>query len=346
MNWLKNAWNWLGDSKHRKILAFIGAGLVVIVSAGWQLYQHFSKPEPHTAGSPSVSAMQGSISAGHDVTASASPSGTAIVATGTVNVSNVRPEDMSEIIARANARARESRDYLHKGDRVNAELLLKESLAILEKGLGPDNPNVARSLRSLGWFYYQHDVQHRDKAEPLFKQALAIEEKALGSDHPEVSGFLGALAQVYRDQGRYTEAEPLYQRALAIEEKARGQDSDDSAVIESRELLAELYRSQGKYAEAEALYEHSVAVLSKKRTSPTDTEPAVTLHKLANVYRNHGRYAEAEQTYKRALAIYKEHGRDETSHFVSALEDYAILLRKVDRAPEATALESRAKMIR
>ena len=77
-----------------------------------------------------------------------------------------------------------------------------------------------------------------------------------------------------------------------------------------------------------------------------DLEPAVTLNKLANVYRDHGRYAEAEQTYKHTLAIYKERGKDETSYFVSTLEDYAILRHKVDRAPEATALESRAKTIR
>src|SRR6266850_7619950 len=46
MNWLRSIWNWLADATHQKTLSFIGGGLVVIVGAVWQLYEHFSIPRP------------------------------------------------------------------------------------------------------------------------------------------------------------------------------------------------------------------------------------------------------------------------------------------------------------
>jgi tetratricopeptide (TPR) repeat protein len=73
---------------------------------------------------------------------------------------------------------------VHKdqGRFADAEPLFKRSLAIREKALGPNHPDVAASLRNLGILYYEHD-RYAD-AEPLFKRALAIKENVLGSDHP------------------------------------------------------------------------------------------------------------------------------------------------------------------
>ena len=53
-------------------------------------------------------------------------------------------------------------------------------------------------------------------------RALAISEAALGPEHPTVGIRLNNLAQLYQDQGRYSEAEPLMVRALMIMEKSLG----------------------------------------------------------------------------------------------------------------------------
>ena len=37
-----------------------------------------------------------------------------------------------------------------------------------------------------------------------------------GEEHPLVANSLNNLAELYRNQGKYTEAEPLYQRSIAI----------------------------------------------------------------------------------------------------------------------------------
>ena len=55
----------------------------------------------------------------------------------------------------------------------------KRSLAIVEKALGPDHPDVAASLNNLA-VLYQHQGRYAD-AEPLYKRSLAIARKGTRS---------------------------------------------------------------------------------------------------------------------------------------------------------------------
>jgi tetratricopeptide (TPR) repeat protein len=72
--------------------------------------------------------------------------------------------------------------------------LHKRALAIREKALGPDHPDVANSLNNLARLYQD---QHRyADAEPLHKRALAITEKTLGPKHPDVATALKRLARL------------------------------------------------------------------------------------------------------------------------------------------------------
>ncbi|MGZ5011978.1 MAG: hypothetical protein ACXV74_13565 [Methylobacter sp.] len=176
MKWMDSTWAWLSDAKNQKTLSFIGGGLVVILGGGWQLYQYFSKPEPLAVNPSPITSTERSIVTGKDVSASASTGGTAIVTTGDVNVGDARPEDVGEIIAHANALKEQAWSYeLKNNDIVNAEILLKDSVEVLKKGLGPDNPNVARHLIYLASLYKDNSL-HEDRVEPLAKEALAINE--------------------------------------------------------------------------------------------------------------------------------------------------------------------------
>ena len=105
----------------------------------------------------------------------------------------------------------------------DAEPLHKRALAIREKALGRDHPDVATTLSDLA-VLYQAQGRYAN-AEPIYKRSLAISEKALGRDHPSVATTLHNLAAVYRAQGRYADAEPLYRRALTIVEKVLGPET-------------------------------------------------------------------------------------------------------------------------
>ncbi len=99
-----------------------------------------------------------------------------------------------------------------------AEPLHKRSLAIREKALGPDHPDVAQSLNNLGGLY---KVQGKyAEAEPLYQRALAIREKALGSEHPELATSLENYAALLRETPRADEAARMEARAKAIRAKS------------------------------------------------------------------------------------------------------------------------------
>jgi len=188
--------------------------------------------------------------------------------------------------------------YQNLGLYSRAEALLRESLTIRERELGPDHLDVAASLNSLGVLAMKLD--RYAEAEQLFRRGLEIREKQLGQDHPDVALHVNNLATLYADQDRYKEAEPLYIRALQIREKALGPDHPDVAVVLNN--LGDLYREQGRYAEAESALRRALEI--KQRTlGPDHPSLAISQVNLANAIREQGRFDEAEPLLRRALEI-------------------------------------------
>src|ERR1039458_9785337 len=73
--------------------------------------------------------------------------------------------------------------------------LAQRVLAIEERSLGPDHPDVAQSLNNLAGLY-TNQGRYAD-AEPLYKRSLAIFEKALDPNNPVVATSLNNLANLY-----------------------------------------------------------------------------------------------------------------------------------------------------
>jgi tetratricopeptide (TPR) repeat protein len=103
--------------------------------------------------------------------------------------------------------------------------LAQQVLAIREKQLGPNHPEVAESLAKLGRLYLQRG--RTADAESVLGRARAIFERARGHYQPEPLAFvLKNLADVYLRQHRVDDAESLFRRALAIREKEFGPDHE------------------------------------------------------------------------------------------------------------------------
>ena len=107
--------------------------------------------------------------------------------------------------------------YQSQGRYGDAEPLIRRSLAILEKALGPDHPSVATGVNNLALLYR---AQGRyAEAEPLYKRSLGIAEKALGPEHPHVAQSLENYAALLRKTGRDAEAARMETRAKAMRTK-------------------------------------------------------------------------------------------------------------------------------
>ena len=111
----------------------------------------------------------------------------------------------------------------------------------------------------------------------------------------------------------------------------------------SNEAGFEAYQG-GRYAEAEKYY--LAALKEAEIFGPEDTRIATTLDNLALLYDTQGEYAEAEPLLKRSLKIYQKFLGPDHLNVARFLENYAALLRKMEREAEATEMEARAKEIR
>jgi tetratricopeptide (TPR) repeat protein len=214
--------------------------------------------------------------------------------------------------------------------------LAQQLLAIREKTLGPNHPDVASALNNLAALYEEQSLY--EKAEPLYKQALVIREKTLRPDDPDVAHSLNTLADLYNEQGRYAEASPLYKRVLAIAEKKFSPDGPE--VASALTNLALLYQNQGQYPEAVPLFERVLAI-TEKALGFDHPDVAVVLTRLANLYAAEDHYNEAEPLLKRSLAIREKTKGPDHPGVANALNDLALLYYKQGRFDEAEALYKR-----
>lgn len=207
-----------------------------------------------------------------------------------------------------------------------AEPLFKCAIAIGEKTLSRDHPNLATRLNNVAELYRK--LGKYEQAEPLYQQAITIDKKALGLDHPNLARDLNNLAFLYLSQRKYEQAEPLYQQALAIAENALGSDHPDLATHLNN--LALLYYDQGKYEQAEPLYQRAIAIV-EKTLGPDHPELAACLNNLAALYHNQGKYEQAEPLYRRALQIAEKRLGSNHPTTVIFRENYALFLANKPR---------------
>ena len=113
--------------------------------------------------------------------------------------------------------------FLHDQGRYSeAEPLYQEALALRQRLLGNDHPDVATSLNNLAGLY---GAQGRySEAEPLYQEALALRQRLLGNDHPYVATSLFNLGSLRYGQGQFANAKSLLLEALKIYQVSLGLD--------------------------------------------------------------------------------------------------------------------------
>ena len=256
-------------------------------------------------------------------------------------ISVVWAEDSKDrLLKEAEALNQEVVGLSNEGKYREAISVAEKALAITEKALGPEHPDLATSLNELA-LLYETTGQYAE-AESLYKRSIAILEKALGLEDPDVAASLNNLAALYQTTERYAEAEPLYKRSLAILEKALGPEHPDVATCLSN--IAMLYETNRRYAEAEPLYKRSIAI-REKALGPEHPDVATSLNKLAALYQTTGSYAEAEPLYKRSLAIREKALGPEHPDVAESLNNIAQLYETTGRYAEAEPLYRRSLAI-
>ncbi|HEX7181388.1 MAG TPA: tetratricopeptide repeat protein, partial [Thermoanaerobaculia bacterium] len=221
-----------------------------------------------------------------------------------------------------------------------AEPLMRRALAIDEKSLGAEHPDVATRLNDLAQVLLT--TNRLAEAEPLMGRALAIDEKSFGPEHPTVAIRLNNLAQLLQVTNRLAEAEPLMRRALAIDEKSFGPEHPKVAI--GLNNLAALLQTTNRFAEAEPLMARVVTIFE---SSLGEHHPnvAIALNNLAQLLLATSRLTEAEPLMRRALAIHEKSFGPDHPNVAVRLNNLARLLQATSRFAEAEPLMRRHLVI-
>ena len=215
--------------------------------------------------------------------------------------------------------------------------MLWEAAQRAEASLGPDHPQVARTLTNLG--IVQHERGELAAAEASETRALAINEKAFGPDHLEVAITLGNLGNMQRERGELAAAEASHTRALAIKEKAFGPDHPQVAITLGN--LGNVQRERGELAAAETSLTRALAIM-KKAFGPDHPRVARTLTNLGIVQRQRGELAGAEASQTRALGIKEKAFGPDHPEFAITLVNLGNVQRELGRTSDARANYARA----
>ncbi|MEN3330879.1 MAG: hypothetical protein V7641_244 [Blastocatellia bacterium] len=232
-----------------------------------------------------------------------------------------------------------------QGKYAEAEPLLKQSLAILEKVVDqPDDRYLVDPIMNLAECYNAQGKY--DEAEALYNRASEIRKKRSPDNPPDLAESLNNLAWLYYEQGKYVQAESLFNKALAMQPtdsdpdsqfdptvsltglgavcRKRGKydkaaayfrqtmeqhkgllHSDLPTVADDLENMGLLYMDRGKHEPAEALFKNALLLWTKSFGENHPTT-AYGLSNLASLYYKLGRHAEAESSFNKALKIQQE----------------------------------------
>lgn len=219
--------------------------------------------------------------------------------------------------------------------------LLEQALALRERALGPDHPDVAQSLKDLANLH--RAVGNFDEAEPLLVRALTIEEAAYGPVHADVAETVTGLATLHWAQAQYDKAQPLFERSAAINEEIFGPMHKEVALGLSN--LGGMLLSQRKLDEAEPPLRRALTI-REKVLDPNHPDLAATLNNLGALYQLQDNLAEAAPLYERAREIFERTLGPEHPRTASSLNNLGEVYSALGRFDEAEPYLMRALAIK
>ena len=225
--------------------------------------------------------------------------------------------------------------------------LFRRVLALDERNLGPDDPEVAFDLSGLAGFYVR--AKRPAEAEKLYKRAATIADSAQKMNCFMRTEVFASAAGFYRLQKRYAEAEAMMKRAVELASGLPPQQQ--SFFINFRAELADILRQEGKESEADRLLAEPVDPDHGSNTTTTASASMVPYNDYVRggEYVKQGKLKEAELFFRQAIAaLDPASGEGERAPMLEAqvLNELGDLCHSQHRDAEAEELLLRALDLR
>ena len=149
--------------------------------------------------------------------------------------------------------------HWNSGELEYSKRLHEQALQLQIAAFGPDHPNVAPTLISLGAVNTALG-NYRETGE-LYERAIVLTEAMLGDEHPQLAACLNNLGFLLAQLDQHAAALPHYERALQIHQRSLGAEHPTTA-----NTLANLgvsVAALGEPEEGEALLQQALATFER-----------------------------------------------------------------------------------
>jgi tetratricopeptide (TPR) repeat protein len=215
----------------------------------------------------------------------------------------------------------------------DADAAYKQSVDVMEKAVGKDDPALAKVLCGLA----EYDMKRNRIADATvaYKRALDIFAK-IGSTGEEIPTF-NKLLKIEEQQNKSAEIDKLCQEEIDNESKQLGGDS--STLSMTLCTVGDMYMEHGHAGQAEPLYRRAVSI---QRTVMGEDHPitASTSYSLALALCKEGKYYDADPLFKLAIRVLSKTKQREVVPGI--MQDYADCLTRLGRRAEAANMKAQA----
>ncbi len=215
------------------------------------------------------------------------------------------------------------------------------ALALAERSLGPEQPDVASLLTNLSAI--EDQMGHEEEALRHLRRGLAIREKILAPGHPDFGRSYTALGNILMNLGREEEALSAFQRAYKTLRQHYG--PDHYLALGAFYSMGLAYKDSGRLGEALRCFEQALPAF-EKGLGPEHPYVGMTLSGLGDTLALQGRQEESLAAFRRVLAIFEKSFGPDNPDLAVGLIGVSKALLELDRAQEALPLAERALALR
>jgi tetratricopeptide (TPR) repeat protein len=222
--------------------------------------------------------------------------------------------------------------YMELGRYDEAEPVLLDVLALRQRVLPPEHPDIATSLNDLGELYYRQG--EAGKAEPLFTQMMDIRRKSLSPGHPDFIAGLFYMAELYHSMGRLEDAAAQLREAVSL--LAHLPDSQ-AELLFARQSLANLYMEGDCHEKAIPLYEAMLTTQSEL-SRPDSPVMLRLIDDLGMLYLGQDRLDEAAASWEKWLSLQDGKLALDNADRLKVMRNLACTYKALQKYQEAKAL--------
>jgi eukaryotic-like serine/threonine-protein kinase len=195
---------------------------------------------------------------------------------------------------------------MSQGNTEEARGFLEQALAIDEKELGPDHPNVEMDLFNLATL--AHSEGRYDDARTIYERTITIGDEV--KDAPMLMLSHAGIAESLLRLGRYADADEHVARAMTIAETSRGIEIEKSRIADLHSIRGRLARLEKRYDDARRELEEAIAI-DAKALGKDNPDVSGAIVELARVDLAQGDAKRAIPLLERALVLIKDVGPSE-----------------------------------